>query len=64
LEVFQDAPEVERLRLIWEVTTLNVFEDQSDGQSVPSAWVDLITDAALVGGIDRIVGALRPEGTA
>ena len=60
----RDAPEVERLRQIWEATTLNVFDDDQRRGGVPDAWVDLITDLASIGRVDRIVGALLPEGLA
>jgi hypothetical protein len=62
LEVLRDSPEVERLRQIWEATTLNVFDDESDAPGVPNAWVDLIADLASVGRVDRIVAALLLEG--
>jgi hypothetical protein len=59
-----DAPEVERLRQIWEATTLNVFDDEHDSGGVPDAWVDLIADLSSIGRVDRIVAALLPEGLA
>jgi hypothetical protein len=64
LDRLRDAPEVERLRQIWEATTLNVFDDDTDGTGVPEAWVDLISDLASIGRVNRIVGALLPEGLA
>jgi hypothetical protein len=60
----RDAPEVERLRQIWEATTLNVFDDEHDEHGVPEAWVDLIIDLSAIGRVDRIVAALLPEGLA
>jgi hypothetical protein len=64
LEALHGAPEVERLRQIWEATTLNVLDDDSDTGGVPEAWVDLIADLATIGRVDRIVTALSPEGLA
>src|SRR4029077_7850647 len=64
LGALRDAPEVERLRQIWEATTLNVFDDEHDGGGVPDAWVDLVADLASIGRVDRIVAALLPEGLA
>jgi hypothetical protein len=64
LDVLRDAPEVERLRQIWEATTLNVLDDETDPPGVPQAWVDLITDLASIERVDRIVAALLPEGLA
>jgi hypothetical protein len=64
LVALRDAPEVERLRQIWEATTLNVFDDEDDAQAVPQAWVDVIVDLAAVERVDRIVAALLPEGLA
>ena len=64
LGALRDAPEVERLRQIWEATTLNVFDDDHDAGGVPDAWVDLVADLASIGRVDRIVGALLPEGLA
>ena len=64
LGALRDAPEVERLRQIWEATTLNVFDDDQDAGGVPDAWVDLVADLASIGRVDRIVGALLPEGLA
>jgi hypothetical protein len=58
----RDAPEVERLRQIWEATTLNVFDDIDDREGVPDAWADLIADLAAIGNVNRIVNALLPEG--
>jgi hypothetical protein len=60
----RDAPEVERLRQIWEATTLNVFDDEDDSGGVPDAWVDLISDLSSIGRVDRIVAAMLPEGLA
>jgi hypothetical protein len=62
LECLRDAPEVERLRQIWEATTLNVFDDIEDTEDVPDAWADLIADLAAIGNVNRIVTALLPEG--
>jgi len=64
LAVLRDAPEVERLRQIWEATTLNVFDDHTDQAGVPDAWVDLLSDLASIGRVDRVVAALLPEGLA
>jgi hypothetical protein len=64
LGALRDAPEVERLRQIWEATTLNVFDDEHDAGGVPNAWVDLVADLASIGRVDRIVAALLPEGLA
>jgi hypothetical protein len=55
---------VERLRQIWEATTLNVFDDHNDQGGVPDAWVDLLSDLASIGRVDRVVAALLPEGLA
>jgi hypothetical protein len=62
LECLRDAPEVERLRQIWEAMTLNVFDDIEDAEDVPDAWADLIADLAAIGNVNRIVTALLPEG--
>jgi hypothetical protein len=62
LECLRDAPVVERLRQIWEATTLNVFDDIDDAEDVPDAWADLIADLAAIGNVNRIVTALLPEG--
>jgi hypothetical protein len=62
LECLRDAPEVERLRQIWEATTLNVFDDIEDTEDVPDAWADLIADLAAIGNVNRIVMAMLPEG--
>jgi hypothetical protein len=62
--VLRDAPEVERLRQVWEATTLNVFDDDADPAGVPDAWVDLLADLASIGRVDRIVSALLPDGLA
>ena len=64
LDALRDAPEVERLRRIWEATTLNVLDDQHLERGVPPAWVDLITDLTATGRVESIVTALRPEGLA
>jgi hypothetical protein len=64
LEVLRDAPEVERLRRIWEATTLNLLDDQHDHGGVPEAWVDLLADLTATGRVDRLVNALRPPGLA
>jgi hypothetical protein len=64
LDTLRNAPEVERLRQIWEATTLNVFDDDTDAGGVPDAWVDLITDLASIGRVDRIVAAMLPDGLA
>jgi hypothetical protein len=64
LDALRDAPEVERLRRIWEATTLNLLDDQHDERAVPPAWVDLLTDLAATGSVDGIVTALRPPGLA
>jgi hypothetical protein len=64
LEALHGAPEVDRLRQIWEATTLNVFDDDDDSGGVPEAWVDLVADLASIGRVDRIVTALLPEGLA
>jgi hypothetical protein len=62
LDLLREAPEVERLRQIWEATTLNVFDDEDTAPGVPTAWIDLITDLASVGRVDRIVGTLLLDG--
>jgi hypothetical protein len=62
LAVLRDAPEVERIRQIWEATTLNVFDDESNAPGVPTAWIDLVVDLASVGRVDRIVGTLLLDG--
>jgi hypothetical protein len=64
LEALRDAPEVERLRRIWEATTLNVLDDGHDERGVPPAWVDLLADLAATGSVDGVVTALRPRGLA
>ena len=64
LDALRDAPEVERLRRIWEATTLNVLDDEHDEHGVPPAWVDLLTDLTATGSVDGIVAALRPPGLA
>jgi hypothetical protein len=64
LLALRDTPEVERLRQIWEAMTLNVFDDDADPAGVPDAWVDLVSDLASIGRVDRIVAALLPEGLA
>lgn len=64
LDALRDAPEVERLRRIWEATTLNVLDDGHDERGVPSAWVDLLADLTATGSVDGIVSALRPRGLA
>ena len=64
LDALRDAPEVERLRRIWEATTLNVLDDHHDERGVPPAWVDLLTDLTATGSVDGIVSALRPQGLA
>ena len=64
LDALRDAPEVERLRRIWEATTLNVLDDGHDGNGVPQAWVDLLADLTATGSVDGIVRALRPRGLA
>jgi hypothetical protein len=63
LEALRDAPEVERLRRIWEATTLNLLDDHTTG-GIPAAWVDLLTDLAATGRVDGVVTALRPRGLA
>jgi hypothetical protein len=62
LESLRDAPEVDRLRQLWEATTLNVFDDIEDAEPIPDAWADLIADLAAIGNVNRIVTALLPEG--
>src|SRR5262249_53238568 len=62
LACLRDAPEIDRLRQIWEATTLNVFDDIEDGEDVPDAWAGLIADLAAIGNVNRIVTALLPEG--
>jgi hypothetical protein len=62
LDVLCEAPEVERLRQIWEATTLNVFDDETNAPGIPTAWIDLVTDLASVGRVDRIVGTLLLDG--
>ena len=64
LDALRDAPEVERLRRIWEATTLNVLDDAHDERGIPPAWVDLLTDLTAAGAVDGIVTALRPRGLA
>jgi hypothetical protein len=64
LEQLRDAPEVERLRRIWEATTLNVLDDGHDERGVPPAWVDLLADLAATGSVDGVVASLRPQGLA
>jgi hypothetical protein len=64
LDALRDAPEVERLRRIWEATTLNVLDDPHDEGGVPAAWVDLLADVTATGDVDRVVAALRPPGLA
>jgi hypothetical protein len=64
LDALRDAPEVERLRRIWEATTLNLLDDQDDQGGVPTAWVDLLADLTATGRVDRLVNALRPPGLA
>jgi hypothetical protein len=64
LEALRDAPEVERLRRIWEATTLNVLDDGHVEGGLPPAWVDLLVDLTATGGTDGIVRALRPQGLA
>jgi hypothetical protein len=63
LDALRDAPEVERLRRIWEATTLNLLDDHTAG-GVPPAWVDLLADLAATGRVDGVVAALRPRGLA
>jgi hypothetical protein len=64
LDALRDAPEVERLRRIWEATTLNLLDDQHDQGDVPTAWVDLLADLTATGRVDRVVNTLRPPGLA
>lgn len=64
LEALRDAPELERLRRIWEATTLNLLDDQHDHGGVPEAWVDLLADLTATGRADGLVNALRPPGLA
>jgi hypothetical protein len=64
LDALRDAPEVERLRRIWEATTLNVLDDGHIEGGIPPAWVDLLADVTATAGVDRIVTALRPRGLA
>jgi hypothetical protein len=64
LDALRDAPEVERLRRIWEAMTLNLLDDQHDQGDVPTAWVDLLADLTATGRVDRVVNALRPPGLA
>jgi hypothetical protein len=64
LDALRDAPEVERLRRIWEATTLNLLDDQDDGRGVPQAWVELLADLTATGRVDGLVAALRPRGLA
>jgi len=64
LEALRDAPEVERLRRIWEATTLNVLDDGHDERGVPPAWVDLLADLTATGSVDGVVASLRPQGLA
>lgn len=64
LEALRDAPEVERLRRVWEATTLNVLDDGHGERGVPPAWVDLLADLTATGSVDGIVTALRPQGLA
>jgi len=63
LDALRDAPEVERLRRIWEATTLNLLDDDS-ARGVPPAWVDLLADLTATGRVDGVVAALRPKGLA
>jgi hypothetical protein len=55
-------PLVERLRRVWEATSLNVFDEQPSG--VPAAWTQLISDALAVDVLDRAARAIRPPGLA
>ena len=41
-----------------------MFDAIEDAGGVPDAWVDLVADLASIGRVDRIVGALLPEGLA
>ena len=55
-------PLVERLRRLWEATSLNVFDEQIGG--VPAGWTQLIADALSVDVLDRATRAIRPPGLA
>jgi hypothetical protein len=55
-------PLVERLRRLWEATSFNVFDEQTE--NVPPAWTQLIADALLAAPLDRATRAMRPPGLA
>ena len=56
------APEVERLREIWEAVSLNVLDDLDDDATIPTAWLDVLNDLVTANGVDRLIESLRPDG--
>ena len=61
-EAMVASPQVERLRTLWEKTTLSLLDDEDDPDPVPEAWVDLIRDLAAGSGLDRVAERLQPPG--
>lgn len=55
-------PQLDYLRDLWEAVTLDLFDHVDEADSVPTAWIDLLTDAlGTRSDIEALLDALRPD---
>lgn len=57
------SPHLEYLRELWEAVTLDLFDHIDEEDRVPTAWVDLLTDAlSQRSDVETLLSSLRPDG--
>lgn len=58
-----ESPGMGRLRELWNVLSLGVFDEVGDAREVPTAWMDLLSDVLASGtGIDELVRVVSSQG--
>lgn len=59
-EALLASPHIEYLRDLWETVSLDIFNGLQEGESVPAAWIDLLTEALRNRpDIEAVIRALR-----